>query len=97
MKKILDFCLKSSADPKRTSLTIKMALLGIIPYAMQAFGWVCEIGQTCLDIDQNLLERLVSGISETVFLLLSLVSVIGIVYGLFRKILTTMEGDNKAL
>lgn len=97
MKKIINFVLKSSADPKKYSLTVKMVLLGTIPYVMQVLGIVCALGLSCTVFDQTLLERFAAGVAEFVFLALSLVSVIGVVYGLLRKIKLTLMGENLTL
>lgn len=97
MKKVFSFLAKSSADPSQTSLTVKFALLGIIPYAMQALSLVCEFGSQCYSIDPTLLETIASAIAEAVFYFLTLVSIGGALYGLGRKLYRTFRGENLAL
>lgn len=96
-KTIINFILKSSADPTKTSATIKFALLGIIPFIMQAWGIVCEFGYECTLVDTTLLEAVFNLISQTVFFSLSLISIIGTIWALFRKVSRTVGGTNKAL
>lgn len=89
--------MKSSADPQKTSLTIKAALLGVIPWAMQALNLVCQLGHQCYDVDPNLLETTVDALANGVFYTLSLVSVGLTIYGAGRKIALTFTGRNRAL
>lgn len=97
MNTIFRFIFKSSADATRTSATVKFALLGIIPYIMHATDIVCRLGYECVSLDTSLLEAVATGVAEAVFLGLSLLSVIGTVVGLFRKIYLTVVGENQTL
>lgn len=94
LKKVWLFISKSSADPKATSLTVKFALLGIIPYIMQALSLVCAVGQQCYSVDATLLEVAFEAIADGVFYVLMLVSVAGSLYGAARKIVRTFKGEN---
>lgn len=96
-KKIWTFIVKSSADPKATSLSIKFALLGAIPYAMQALDLVCQFGHQCYDIDPSLFTTIIDALASGVFYTLSLVSVIGTLWGLGRKLYRTFTGRNEAI
>lgn len=97
MKTLINFIIKSSADPKATSATVKFALLGLIPYAMQAADLVCQFGYQCVDIDPTLLETTVDALASGTFYLLSLISVIGVLWGLGRKLYRTVTGQNRAI
>lgn len=97
MKTIINFILKSSADPKKTSLTVKMALLGIVPLTMQTLGLVCAIGVVCTEVDQNFIERFIDAIADIVYLSTALVASLGTAYGLARKIHRTSIGQNRAM
>jgi hypothetical protein len=97
MKKIINFLIKSSADPKATSASIKFALVGIVPMIMQALNLVCDFGRQCYDIDASLLMLAIDAIANGVFYALSLVAVIGTVYGVARKLYRTVTGNNLAL
>lgn len=97
MKKIFNFIIKSSADPKATSMTVRFALLGAIPYLMQALGLVCQFGYTCIDVDPTLLEAIVDGIANLIYSLLAMISIAGATYGLARKLYRTIKGENLAL
>lgn len=95
--KIISFIARSSADPKKFSLTIKSILLGAIPFAMQATGIACALGAVCIDLDEGLIERLIDALAETVFLGLSLIASIGASYGFIRKLYRTFNGENLAI
>lgn len=97
MSTITTFLLKSSADPKQTSATVKFALLGIIPYIMQVTNLVCEFGSQCYSIDPNLLETIASALAEGTYYLLLLISVMGTLWGASRKLWRTVTGKNLAL
>jgi len=95
--KIINFLLKSSADPKATSATVKFALLGAIPYLMQALDLVCQFGQQCYSLDPSLLETIVDALANGVFYTLSLVAVAGTIWGAGRKLYRTITGKNLAI
>jgi hypothetical protein len=97
MKKLIAFIVRSSADPRKTSLFVKSSLLGMVPLFMYATGIVCQLGYTCVDLTDNQLERLIDGIQELVFITLSIISFVGAAFGLIRKIVLTLAGENKAL
>ena len=97
LRKVWRFIVVSSADPRRTSLTVKAALLGLIPYTMQALDIVCQWGHTCTTIDQSLLAAIVETIANGVFYVLSLAAAFGVLVGLVRKADLTIKGQNRAL
>lgn len=94
---IFRWLLVSSKDPRQISLTVKAALLGIIPLVMDVTGMVCRVGQYCINVDPSLLEQIGNGIAELTFLFFSAVSLIGMVYGLVRKAVRTLNGENLAI
>lgn len=89
--------MRSSADPQQTSATIKFALLGIIPYLMQALDMACSFGSQCYDLDPSLFETIVDALANGIFYLLSLISVIGTLWAAGRKLYRTVTGQNRAL
>lgn len=91
------FIFKSSNDPRATSATIKFALVGIIPYLMQATDIVCQFGYQCVTLNPSLVELFFDSVSETIFYSLTLVAVLGSAYGFLRKIIRTAMGVNKAI
>jgi hypothetical protein len=97
MKIIFDFIVRSSADPQAISSTIKYALLGAIPFLMQALDIVCQFGYQCVAFDPSLLEVFFDAIASGIFYLLTLVSVAGTTWAAGRKIYRTATGQNKAL
>lgn len=91
------FILKSSADSQKTSATVKYALLGLIPLLMQATDIVCRYGYECVALDASLLEQIVDTVALFIFLSLSALSALGILFGLFRKVYLTAIGENEAV
>lgn len=94
--KILDFLLVSSADPSKWSLTFKMALVGVIPYIVNAAGIACGLGLVCLGVDDVVLNSLAEALEKIVFLVLSAVSAVGVLIGLFRKLIRSAQGTNRS-
>lgn len=89
----------SSADPEKYSSTIKFALLGIIPYVLQATALACgfHLPHACVSLDQDALTAIIEGISNVAFWSLSLVSGIGTLWALIRKVGRTIQGSNRAI
>lgn len=97
MDKIIEILIKSSADPKKTSLTVKAALLAIVPFIMQAVGLVCAFGLTCTNFDASLLENFFTLIAELVYHTLMIGSVAGVLWGAMRKLWKTVRRTNPVL
>ena len=97
LKKVWAFIIKSSANPKATSATVLFALVGIIPYIMQAIGLACQFGSQCYDLDPNILELIATSIADGVYYSLYLVSILGTLWGLCRKLYRTFAGTNLVL
>lgn len=95
--KALKFILVSSADPRKASLTVRAFTLGLIPYAMQATGLVCQLGYTCIDITPTLADQIVNWATNGVFYVTLIISLVGTTFGLFRKFDLTIKGQNKAI
>jgi hypothetical protein len=72
--KFFTWLITSSANPSETSLTAKAFLLGFAPILMLVTGMA--------DAD---IKGLIEAVSNVIFLILSLVSVIGVIAGLLRK------------
>ncbi len=97
MHKVLKFILRSSANPQATSATVKFALLGIIPYIMQAAGIACQFGYNCVELSPSLLELIFVSLADATFYILTLVSIVGTIYGATRKFYLTIIGENLAI
>lgn len=95
--KVIKFILISSADPRKASLTVRALTLGLIPYAMQATGIVCELGYTCVDLTPTLADQIVAWITSSVFYVTLAISTVGAAFGLYRKLDLTIKGQNKAI
>lgn len=96
MKSIINALWYSSKDPKRVSLSVRAFLIFLIPVAMQALGLACQFGYQC-NFESSQLTELVNIIADAVFYGLSLVGALGTVYGLLRKIVRTLMGNNLSL
>lgn len=91
MQKIFDFILKSSADAQKTSLTIKGAGIAAIPTIVL----VAHLANIQLQNEQ--LTQVVDGLANAVLYIGYAISACVFLYGLLRKIVLTMLGENQAL
>ena len=82
-KTFLTWLLKSSADPKKLSLTLK----GIIPFLVILIGWF-GIGQ---DIVEPLLSQTADAIVNVIVALLTALTAFQTLYGFVRKIWLTLK------
>lgn len=97
LERLVTWLLHSSADPRKMSLTVKMALLSVVPWVMQTLGFACALGTVCVAFDQSMLEVVAADIAQVVYYVLTAVSMLGFAYGAVRKIWRTLTGQNKAL
>src|SRR5436305_1423909 len=81
IENIVAWIVVSSADPTEISLTVRGALVGIIPTLMAVAG-IAHINLG----DGSILTTLVDGIASTVQLALTLVATAMTVYGATRKL-----------
>lgn len=85
----------SSENPDKASLTVKYALLAIVPMVIKVAAVACGVGIACLSfINQQWLETLIASIVAIVFFGTSLIAAIGTAYGLVRKVGNTITGSN---
>jgi hypothetical protein len=85
----VEWIVYSSNDATQISLTVKGALLGIIPYLMIVAGIAhVNVG------DSTTLTALVDSIANFVQVALTAVSALVTVYGLARKVFLTIAGKN---
>ena len=91
LQKIWKWIVLSSADPKKSSLTIKMAIVVAIPWILKITGVTCGLGLFCVEADENSLNQLAEGVANIAFGVLNIAGV----YGLARKIVLSALGKNK--
>ena len=96
LSNVLKWVLVSSADPSKFSATLKFALLGIIPGAMSVMGLACGFQLVCVNVTASDLTTVVNEFSQLVFLILSVVSIVGAIWGFARKLVRTANGTNAA-
>lgn len=98
------FIVKSSADPKRTSLAVKgFGLMFVTIYTAQivpTLTVVCDLGYLCDYVTPEFIytiNRFIEVATSIVFYALMIVSIIVSFVGTFRKVHRTVEGENLAL
>lgn len=97
MQSIIDFLYYSSKNPGQTSLTVKSAAVALIPFFMHTYGLVCQLGHSCMTINPTALEAFADALAAIVFYALSLISALGMAWGLLRKGWRTWRGENVAI
>jgi len=103
MKKITNFIhnvvhwfVVSSADPKRTSLTVQSLALALIPIVIHVVQVSCGFGFVCLGVEAQDLEKVAYAISQIVFDGLTIISLTGFICGFVRKVWMTVTGQLSA-
>lgn len=94
MKKIFNWIWKSSADPKKVSMSVRYALLALIPATLKVIATACGFGLICLGVTAEGLNTFVDAIVDVVYALLLFISSLGFVYGFLRKIYNTVTGKS---
>lgn len=104
MQTIIKFLLKSSADPRATSLTLRAGLLTAITFSAgqlaTILGIFCQAGFTCYVLEPTLVDQvryIATQITEGVYYALMTISVGATVYGAARKLYRTIRGENLAI
>lgn len=97
MTKLFKFIMRSSADPMKTSRSVKGALMLTIPFVLQALDLVCGIGQYCFDVNNGALEELFESVAQLVYFITLAVGAIMSAYGIGRKVIRTISGQNLAI
>ncbi len=93
MKKVFQWIVYSSADPRKISLTVRAALLGVVPMLLNAVSVACGFGLVCLGVDADGLNTVAEAVSNLVFWGFSIVSGVMFLYGFVRKIVLTSTGQ----
>lgn len=103
-KKVWAFVVRSSADPRSTSLALKGALAYAVTYytanIVPPLTLVCEPMRACGLVDPTFLmtlNNLIELIGNLIFFLLSTVAIAITIFGLLRKLTLTFKGKNLAL
>lgn len=86
MNNIWNWIVVSSADPSKTSLTVKAAGVLAIPYVLNSVKIACGVGLVCIGVDSASLNGLVDASAGIVEAALSLIGGIAFVYGFARKV-----------
>lgn len=83
---LISQALRSSADPKKLSLTVKNALLALVPIIIAALKFYGLEG-----IDESMITNVIDAIASTVQAGAAFVASVGMAYGLIRKIWNRSE------
>lgn len=97
LDKFIDWATRSSADPTKASMTVKYALLGIVPYIIQITTAACGFGLVCLGVDADGFNAIVDVIADIVFWSFSIISGIGTLIGFVRKVYRSITGRNEVM
>lgn len=89
LKACWEWLVWSSANPQKLSLTVRGALLAIVPTFLGIVSAACGFGVVCLGVDEPTMNQVVEGIAALVQALLSVVAAIWFLWGLIRKIVLT--------
>ncbi len=95
LERFFQWLVVSSQDPKRASLTIKAALIALVPITLHAIDTACGLGVVCLGVDETGLNATIEQISAIVLGVTTLIALLGSAYGFVRKIVATIDGKNK--
>lgn len=104
LKKFWRVIVKSSADPKATSLFVRGVMLGTITTVtaqlIQALDIVCQFGYKCYYFDPSLIDTLrmtADTVTEVIYYGLMTIAGIMTFYGYVRKMVRTFTGTNPVL
>lgn len=92
LKKIWQWFVYSSTDPKKLSMTVQGILAALIPTVIIGAKLLFDI-----DLDKSELGELVEALAGFVALLATFYSAAKTTFGLVRKIFTTATGENKVV
>lgn len=83
---IFEWLVRSSADPAKLSLTIRGALVALVPIVLSTLSAICGFGIACLGVDETTLNQLVESIIAIVNAVLLVVGAVVAFVGLIRKL-----------
>jgi hypothetical protein len=82
---ILNWLITSSADPKKTSLMVKGAIVLGGSQLVRLFDMACSFGLSCLAVDLKFVNQLAEGVDAIVYGGLILWGGVWFLYGIGRK------------
>jgi hypothetical protein len=88
-KNAWSWLVQSSADPARISLTVRGALLALVPTILGIVSAACGFGVVCLGVDEPTLNQFIEAIVAIIQAVLALVAAFWLIWGLIRKIVIT--------
>jgi len=85
-KEIANLIVQSSMDPKKVSLTVRGALIGLVPVIIGIVKFYGVEG-----VDENALTQIIDGIAMVTQSFLSLISVVMMTWGMIRKMFKSIK------
>jgi hypothetical protein len=86
MKDIFNWFITSSADPKKTSLFVKGAIVSAGAFVVQAVSVACGLGLYCIGITSETVNEFAGIMEALTFALMIIIGSIWTLWGLLRKI-----------
>lgn len=87
----------SSKDPRKTSLTVKGLLLGIVPLIIQGISFACGFGLFCLGVTDTELNGVIEALEAITYSVLAFIASVITIWGFVRKVFRTATGTNNAI
>ena len=88
IKRMFEWLIYSSENASKWSVTVKSFLVGIVP-AILYFSSLANV-----QVDSASLQILINAVGDAIVYIGGAISTIGFIYGLARKIITTITGEN---
>ena len=89
IKNFLTWLVVSSKDPRKVSLTVRAALLAIVPTVISAASAACGFGLVCIGVDATGLNQAAETFAAIVEAVLLIVAGVLFLWGFLRKIVLT--------
>lgn len=82
---IVNWLITSSADPRKTSLAVKGALVLGGSQIVRLFDTVCSFGLACIGVDLTMLNQLAEAVEAIVYGALVVWGIAWVIWGMGRK------------
>jgi hypothetical protein len=83
---MLNWLITSSADPRKTSLAVKGAIVLGGSQLIRLLDIVCSFGLACLGVDATIINQAAEGVEALVYGVLVLWGIVWVLWGMGRKI-----------
>jgi hypothetical protein len=83
---MLNWLITSSADPRKTSLAVKGAIVLGGSQLVRLLDIACSFGLACLGVDATIINQAAEGVEALVYGVLVLWGIVWVLWGMGRKI-----------